>query len=71
MRPDTANGLHPGPLELSLYVRGTLEPGHAATILAHCLICDGCSAVLATMLPMFADDERVVARGVVTPRKVD
>ncbi len=43
-------GLHPGPLELLHYVRGTLASGHAAVILAHCLVCDTCASRLAEML---------------------
>jgi anti-sigma factor ChrR (cupin superfamily) len=33
---------HPGDIELVHYVRGTLDGGHAAALLAHCLLCAAC-----------------------------
>lgn len=40
--------LHPGPVELEQYLRGRLDPGHAAAILAHAASCRRCSVWLAT-----------------------
>jgi hypothetical protein len=37
--PGTA---HPGEVELVHYIRGTLDRGHAAALLAHCLLCAMC-----------------------------
>lgn len=41
---------HPGPVELIQYVRGGVAPGHAAAILAHCVVCDGCNAELGRLI---------------------
>ena len=42
---------HPQDLEFRLYVRGSLQPGHAMALLAHCLVCEDCKSRLARMLP--------------------
>lgn len=43
-------GLHPAELEMRHYVRGTLSTGHAAAVLAHCLVCAECALRLTLAL---------------------
>ncbi len=44
------DALHPGEVELVHYARGTLARGHAAAVLAHCLLCSECSVRLGRLL---------------------
>jgi len=39
----SSSSRHPGELELSHYLRGTLASDHAALILAHSALCSSCS----------------------------
>lgn len=51
--PDRAadsSSLHPSELEFAHYLRGTLEPGHAATLFAHTLLCHRCREQLESQL---------------------
>lgn len=46
MIPPPGEERHPAELELRHYLRGSLDPGHAVAVLAHCLICADCLARL-------------------------
>ena len=51
MTPPEAHAQHPQDLEFRLYVRGSLQRGHAMALLAHCLVCRDCKSQLARLLP--------------------
>ena len=63
MTPRAAREHHPQDLEFRLYVRGSLEPGHAMALLAHCLVCNGCKSRLARMLPAIEPEPACLSEG--------